>query len=72
MPRTAAPGDRRLVEPVIRPFVAPIDRADVVAVESGLPAALLHQSQHRVDRWRCDLDKAAHFLDGGNECIDLQ
>jgi hypothetical protein len=42
-----------------------------IAVESSLPAALLHQGKHRVDRWCCDLDEAAHFLDGGNECIDL-
>src|SRR6202035_1018802 len=51
---------------------APINRADVVTVESSLPAALLHQGKHRVDRWRCNLDEPAHFLDGGDECIDLQ
>jgi hypothetical protein len=43
----------------------------IIAVESSLPAAFLYQRKHRVDRWRSDLDEAAHFLDGGDECIDL-
>jgi hypothetical protein len=43
----------------------------IIAVESGLPATFLYQRKHRVDRWCCDLDEAAHFLDGGDECIDL-
>src|SRR5579862_6526273 len=61
----------RSIESVIRACVAPINRADVVAIESGLPTALLHQGKHRVDRRCCDLDEATHFLDGGDECIDL-
>jgi hypothetical protein len=44
----------------------------IIVVESSLPATFLYQSKHRVDRWCCDLDEAAHFLDGGDECIDLQ
>src|ERR1700731_123317 len=44
----------------------------IIAVESSLPATFLYQRKHRVDRWCCDLDEAAHFLDGGDECIDLQ
>src|SRR5271156_1184354 len=44
----------------------------IIAVETSLPATFLCQRKHRVDRWGCDLDEAAHFLDGGNECIDLQ
>jgi hypothetical protein len=43
----------------------------IIAVESSLPATFLYQRKHRVDRWCCDLDEAAHFLDGGDECIDL-
>src|SRR6202043_1799326 len=43
-----------------------------IAVESSLPATFLYQRKHGVDRRCCDLDEAAHFLDGGNECIDLQ
>ena len=41
-------------------------------VESSLPATFLYQCKHRVDRGRRDLDEAAHFLDGGDECIDLE
>src|ERR1700722_3325128 len=63
---------RRSIEPLIRALLAPIDRADVVTVESSLPAALLHQGERRVDRRRRDLDEAADFLDGGDECVDLQ
>jgi hypothetical protein len=37
----------------------------IIAVESSLPATFLYQRKHRVDRWCCDLDEAAHFLDGG-------
>jgi hypothetical protein len=44
----------------------------IIAVESSLPATFLYQSKHRVDRWCCDLDEAAHFLHGGDECIDLE
>src|ERR1700730_10350679 len=44
----------------------------IIAVESSLPATFLYQRNHRVDRRCCDLDEAAHFLDGGDECIDLQ
>lgn len=44
----------------------------IIAVESRLPATLLHQRKHRVDRRRCDLDEPTHFLDGGDEGIDLQ
>jgi hypothetical protein len=43
----------------------------IIAVESSLPATFLYQRKHRVDSWCCDLDEAAHFLDGGDECIDL-
>jgi hypothetical protein len=43
----------------------------IIAVESSLPATFLYQRKHRVDRWCCDLDEAAHFLDGGDECVDL-
>jgi hypothetical protein len=43
----------------------------IIAVESSLPAAFLYQRKHRVDRWCWDLDEAAHFPDGGDECIDL-
>jgi hypothetical protein len=43
----------------------------IIAVESSLPATFLYQRKHRVDRWCCDLDEAAQFLDGGDECIDL-
>ena len=43
-----------------------------IAVESSLPATFLYQRKHGVDRRCCDLDEAAHFLDGGDECIDLQ
>ena len=43
----------------------------IIAVESSLPPTFLYQRKHRVDRWCCDLDEAAHFLDGGDECIDL-
>ena len=42
-----------------------------IAVESSLPATFLYQRKHRVDRRCCDLDEPAHFLDGGDECIDL-
>src|SRR5271166_4194387 len=44
----------------------------IIAVESSLPATLLYQRKHRVDRWCCDLHEAAQFLDGGDECIDLE
>jgi hypothetical protein len=44
----------------------------IIPVESSLPATFLYQRKHHVDRWCCDLDEAAHFLDGGDECIDLQ
>src|SRR5579863_9226801 len=44
----------------------------ITAVEPSLPATFLYQRKYRVDRWCCDLDEAAHFLDGGDECIDLQ
>jgi hypothetical protein len=44
----------------------------IIAVKSSLPASFLYQRKHRVDRWCRDLDEAAHFLDGGHECIDLQ
>ena len=43
----------------------------IIAVESRLPATFLYQRKHRVDRWCCDLDEAAYFLDGGDERIDL-
>ena len=43
----------------------------IIAVESSLPATSPYQRKHRVDRWCCDLDEAAEFLDGGDECIDL-
>jgi hypothetical protein len=43
----------------------------IIAVESSLPATFLYQRKHRVDRWCCDLNEAAQFLDGGDECIDL-
>jgi hypothetical protein len=57
-----------------RPYLAeesPGLALGIIAVESSLPATLLHQGKHRVDRWCCDLDEPAHFLDGGDECIDL-
>jgi hypothetical protein len=44
----------------------------IIAVESSLPATFLYQRKHRVDRWCCDLHEAAQFLDGGDECIDLE
>jgi len=44
----------------------------IIAVESSLPGAFLYQRKHRVDRWCCDFDEAADFLDGGDECIDLK
>ena len=44
----------------------------IIAVESSLPATFLYQRKHRVDRWCCDLYEAAQFLDGGDECIDLE
>jgi hypothetical protein len=43
----------------------------IIAVESSLPATFLNQRKYHVDRWCCDLDKTAQFLDGGDECIDL-
>src|ERR1700722_2179932 len=44
----------------------------IIAVQSSLPAPFLYQRKHRVDRWCCDFDEVAYFLDGGDECIDLQ
>jgi hypothetical protein len=43
----------------------------IIAVESSLPATFPYQRKHCVDRWCCDLDETADFLDGGDECIDL-
>jgi hypothetical protein len=43
----------------------------IIAVESGLPATFLYQREHRIDRWCCDIDHAAQFLDRGDERIDL-
>jgi hypothetical protein len=37
-----------------------------MSVESSLPATFLYQCKHRVDRWYCDIDEAAHCLDGGD------
>jgi hypothetical protein len=43
----------------------------LVTIEPSLAAALPHQSKHRVDRWRCDVDEARKRPDGGDEGIDF-
>src|ERR1700733_8480944 len=44
----------------------------IMTVDSSLSATFLDQRKHCVDRWRYDPNEAAHFLDGGDECINLQ